>query len=87
MRDLQADIRQLPESAEAEFELLDRNGYRARGEVGWWLILWTSVVAAGLTAFRAFRLLLRPVWAGVAVTICALVLLAVLLLRSLENLE
>jgi hypothetical protein len=87
VRELQADIQEQPEAADPEFELLAGEGYRARGKVGWWLIVWASVVLALLTAFRAFRLVLRPVWAGVAVTIGALVFLAVLLLRSLEGLE
>jgi hypothetical protein len=67
--------------------LLARNGYRARGEVGWWLILWTSAAIALVTAFWALRLVLSPVRAGVAVTFGALVFLAVLLLRALEGLE
>jgi hypothetical protein len=87
VRDLQADILERPEAAEAEFELLDRNGYRARGKVGWELIVWTSVTLALVTAFRAFRLVLRPVWAAAAVTLGALLFLAVLLLEALEDLE
>jgi hypothetical protein len=87
VRDLQEDIRRRPEAADPEFDLLDRNGYRARGQVGWWLLVWTSLVIAGVAAFRAFLLVLRPVWAGVAVGVCVLVGLVVLVLRSLENLE
>jgi hypothetical protein len=87
VRELQADIQEQPEAADPEFELLAREGYRARGKAGWSLIVWASVVLALLTAFRAFRLVLRPVWAGAAVTIGALVFLAVLLLKSLEGLE
>jgi type VI protein secretion system component VasF len=87
VRDLQADIQEQPEAGDPEFELLAREGYRACGRVGWWLIVWTSVVLVLVTAYRAFRLVLRPVWAGVAVTIGALVFLVVLLLKSLEGLE
>jgi hypothetical protein len=87
VRDLQADIAGRSEASDPEFELLARVGYRARGKLGWTLIAWTSAVIALVTAYRAFLLVLRPVWAGVAVTIGALVFLAVLLLKSLEGLE
>jgi hypothetical protein len=86
-RALQAEIRRRPEAREPEFELLDRNGYRARGKLGWTLIAWTSVVLAGVTLYRAFLLVLRPVWAGVALLLCGLLVFAYLVLRSLENLE
>jgi hypothetical protein len=87
VRDLQAEILRRPEAHDREFELLDRNGYRSRGKGGWWVIVWTTVVIAGVTAFRAFNLVLRPLWAGVAVAACALVGLVILVLKSLEGLE
>ena len=87
VRDLQADIGRRPEAAEPGFELLEQDGYRARGKSGWSLIVWACVAAVLVTAFAAFRLVLRPVWAGVAVAAGALVFLAVLFLRALENLE
>jgi len=87
VRDLQADIGRRPEAAEPGFELLEQEGYRARGKGGWSLIVWACVAAVLVTAFAAFRLVLRPVWAGVAVAAGALVFLAVLFLRALENLE
>lgn len=87
VRDLQADIRRSPEAREAGFELLEVEGYRARGKLGWWVILWSSIVLAGVTAFRAFMLFLRPLWAGVAVALCGLAVLVYLLLEAFENLE
>jgi len=87
VRDLQAEIGRRPEAAEPGFELLAQDGYRARGKGGWSLIVWACVGAVLVTAFAAFRLVLRPVWAGVAVAAGALVFLAVLFLRALQNLE
>jgi hypothetical protein len=88
IRDLQADIRRRAEAREAEFALLGgRNGYRARGKVGWQLILWTSVLLAAVTLYRAFLLVLRPVWAGLALVVCAILALAFLALQVLQNLE
>jgi hypothetical protein len=86
IRELQEDIQQRPEAADPEFELLARDGYRARGKLGWQVIVWTSIVIAAVTAFRAFQLALRPRWAGVAVALCGLVVLLVLFLRALEGL-
>ena len=87
VRDLQADILERPEAGDPEFELLAREGYRARGKLGWSLIAWASAIIALVTAFRAFRLVLRPLWAGVAVTLSAFVFLVVALLWSLQGLE
>jgi hypothetical protein len=44
-------------------------------------------VLALVTAFRAFRLVLRPFWAALAVAVGALLFLAVIVLKSLEGLE
>jgi len=87
VRDLQEHIGRRPEAAEPGFELLAGDGYRARGEGGWSFIAWSCAAAALVTAFGAFRLILRPVWAAVAVAAGALVFLAVLFLRALEGLE
>ena len=86
VRDLQDDIAKRPEAADPEFELLAREGYRARGKVGWRLIEWTSVVVALVTAYRAVRVVLRPLWAGIVVAIAALIFLLVILLKALEGL-
>src|SRR5262245_1771390 len=85
VRDLQDDIAERPEAADPEFDL-SRDGYRARGRAGWRLIAWASVVLALLTAFGAFRLVLRPVWAGVAVALGAAIFLFVLFVKALEDL-
>jgi hypothetical protein len=87
IRDLQAEIRRRPEAREAEFALLERNGYRSRGKLGWQLILWTSALLAAVTLYRAFLLVLRPVWAGLALVVCALLALAYLALQAVQNLE
>ena len=87
VRDLQADIGRRPEAAEPGFELLAEDGYRARGKDGWSLIAWASAGAALVTAFGAFRLVLRPVWAAAAVSAGALVFIAALFLRALQGLE
>ena len=87
IRDLQQDIRSRPEARAPEFELLDSEGYRARGKTGWKLVLWSSAALALVTAFRALRLVLRPVWAAVVVSAAALAFLIVLVLRSLDGLE
>jgi hypothetical protein len=87
VRDLQSDIRGRPEAAEPGFQLLNRNGYRSRGKVGWWLIAWASAAAALITSFRALRLVLSPGWAALAVGVGAFLFLAVVFLRSLEGLE
>jgi hypothetical protein len=86
VRDLEDDIAERPEAADPGFELLDGEGYRARGKVGWRLITWASIVLALVTAFRAFRLVLRPVWAGLAVGLAAAIFLFILLLKALEDL-
>jgi hypothetical protein len=86
-RDLQDEIRRKPEARRPGFELLAEDGYRARGETGWSLILWSSIVLACVTVYRAFLLILRPVWAGVALGVCALLTLAYLFLQALEGLE
>jgi hypothetical protein len=86
-RDLQEEIRRKPEARRPEFELLEKNGYRARGKAGWPLVLWASIMLALATTFRAFLLVLRPLWAGVAVGVCTLLTLAYLLLQALEGLE
>jgi hypothetical protein len=87
IRDLQDDIRRGPEARDPEFQLLDENGFRARGALGWWLVLWTSIVLAGVMLYRAFLLALRPVWAVVALGVCTLGVLAYLLLQAIEKLE
>ncbi len=87
VRDLQAEILRCPEARESGFELLAREGYRARGKLGWSLVLWATFALALVTAFRAFMLVLRPLWAGVAVAVCGLAVLAYLLLNALSNLE
>ena len=85
-RDLQDEIRRKPEARRPEFELLEENGYRARGQTGWPLILWSSIVLAFVTTFRAFLLVLRPRWAGVALGVVTLLTLAYLFLKALEGL-
>jgi hypothetical protein len=86
-RDLQDEIRQKPEARRPGFELLAEDGYRARGKTGWSLILWSSVLLACVTVFRAFLLILRPLWASVALGVLALLTLAYLFLKALEGLE
>jgi hypothetical protein len=86
-RDLQDEIRQEPEARRPGFELLAENGYRARGKTGWSLILWPSIVLGCVTAYRAFLLILRPLWAGVALGVLALLTVAYLFLQGLEGLE
>lgn len=86
-RDLQDEIRRTPEASRPGFELLAEDGYRARGKTGWSLILWSSILLACVTVYRAFLLVLRPVWAGVALGACALLTLAYLFLQALEGLE
>jgi hypothetical protein len=86
-RELQADILRRPEASEPGFQLLARNGYRARGKIGWQLMAWACAAAALLTAFWAFRLFLSPVWARVVVALGAFVFLVVVLLRSLAGLQ
>jgi hypothetical protein len=86
VRDLQRDIRSRPEASRAGFELIDDNGRRARGRSGWPVLIWASIVLAVVTAYRAFLLVLRPAWAGVAVAICVLVVLLYLVAEALESL-
>ena len=84
-RNLQAEIRTRPEAQEPGFELLYENGYSARGKIGWSLIFWSSIGLAVLTLYRAFVLALRPIWAGVAVAVTALLVLVYEALKSLEG--
>jgi hypothetical protein len=86
VRDLEDDIARRPEAADPKFELLAGEGYRARGKVGWRLIAWASIALTLVTAFRAFRLVLRPVWAGLAVALGAAIFFFILLLKALEGL-
>lgn len=86
-RDVQDEIRQKPEARRPGFELLAEDGYRARGKTGWSLILWSSIVLACVTVYRAFLLILRPLWASVALGVLALLTLAYLFLKALEGLE
>ena len=86
-RDLQDEIRRKPEARRPGFELLAEDGYRARGKAGWSLILWSSVLLACVTAFRAFLLVLRPRWAAVALGVCVFLVLTFLFLRALSGLE
>ena len=40
-----------------------------------------------MTTYRAFLFFLRPLWAGVALGVCALLTLAYLFLKALEGSE
>ena len=87
VRELQEDILQRAEARDPEFELLDEDGYRARGLVGWSVLLWTSILLAGITLFSSFRLVLRPLWAIVLVLLCGLIAVTYLFITGLQGLE
>jgi hypothetical protein len=86
--DLTADARRSPEARDSGWRLLGgEHSYRATGLVGWWLLERLAIVLSLLTAYRAFRLSMRP-WPAVgATTAAALILLGWLFVRSLSHLE
>ncbi len=86
--ELKADARRSPEAREPGWELLGgEHGYRARGLDAWWLLQRLVAVASLLTAYRVFRLFLRP-WPAVALTaIATFVVLVWLFLQGLSGLE
>jgi hypothetical protein len=86
--ELKADARRSPEAREPGWELLGgEHGYRARGLPGWWLLQRLVVFVSLLTAYRVFRLFLRP-WRAVALTAtAAFVVFVWIFLQGLSGLE